>query len=115
MSNDTELFDLCREVYKKTKWGQYGDEGLDYYPQPKAYPKYTSDYLLEKLPLIIEQRDTSPSDYFFELSPGFAGDTKWLAKYQDINEGQLVAEYGATAVEALLKLTLALNEVGELK
>jgi hypothetical protein len=101
----SELFELCKEVYERTKWGQYGDEGLSYFNEELNVarkdmpPLYTSDYLLEKLPQPLTLRKKS---YSFEAS---------------IRKGNRVYPYADadTPLKALLKLTIALSEAGELK
>lgn len=86
MSKDNELFDLCKEVYKRTVWDKSEtDDGYDWnqryiyedypskgkcgtvsrddaagYHQHKNFivaPLYTSDYLLEKLPASIKSKE----------------------------------------------------------
>ena len=54
---DSEYLDLCREVYKRTKWWQKEaraifnpkDNGAGLYKYFEGY-QYTTDYLLEMLP-----------------------------------------------------------------
>ena len=89
---DNECFELCKEVYKRTGW-KTGD-------YMKGYPiKYTSDYLLEKLPPTSVARGVA-----------FSVATRIAATYE-----QLIGAEGDTPLKALLKLTIALSEVGELK
>jgi hypothetical protein len=123
---DTELFELCKEVYKrKPEW--YGDMfGWSYtdlfskseYKRMRgrngtSVPEYTSDYLLEKLPRDIPRDENS---YFFAelyLTPTVAD--SWNAGYR---VGASFPDYGCNAdtpLKALLKLTIALDDAGELE
>jgi len=115
---DNKLYQLCKEVYERTKW----DEKKDYlfiedsfhasHPEwdeveiahhdmgGKGIPLYTSDYLLEKLPrdtglfkTILSQKEHA---YFANASTRLGG------------------EYSDTPLKALLKLVLALKEAKEL-
>lgn len=126
-----ELFELCKEVYERTKWGRmdngsptdeyyvanpvsirlnkpdvvegwqiwrwedFGESGRLHYKLGKeqAYPLYTSDYLLEKLPFPTE----IGCDSF-----------TWIGKYE--NRGKQVWERADTPLKALLRLTLKLHE-----
>lgn len=95
---DEELRKLCEEVYAKTGWIIVRNGGVGY--------DYTSDYILEELPaqrpegcyLMMEKMEAD--DYEF----GYA---EW---------GQFSHETGRsdTPLKALLKLTIALHEAGEL-
>ena len=122
MSNDQELFELCKEVYKKVGWGLekvdldfYFDEygllrsrfqvlSITKWGLPTGYvPVYTSDYLLEKLPKKVTLNVLEKvMDY-----------EKWsVASWTGISD---IVECGAdTPLKALLRLTLALKESGEL-
>lgn len=131
-SLDSELFELCREVgelfptwdIEATYYRVDGDSEIKYSPtwfnilsykksNPSfiKVPAFTSDYLLEKLPKKIKHHGK-------RLSPSlkFVDEHKWwLAQYYEIADG--VPEYnsvGNTSTIALLKLTLALKEAGEL-
>lgn len=77
MSNDNELFELCKKVYERTQWDNGRSRwvvvpirahGLDDYRSWKLVtpgyrgktglgfvPLYTSDYLLEKLPGAVHE------------------------------------------------------------
>jgi hypothetical protein len=121
---DNELFELCYEVSTKTnlvmpkstrnRWllergSHYGLVKIKPVapPQYRIAPLYTSDYLLEKLPTKIN--DTS---LVIETDGKI-----WWAHYLDenyIGGGKLYRE-ADTPLKALLKLTLALHEAGELK
>ncbi len=116
----SELFELCKEVYKRTEW----EDVRDFYHENDTFdeetqtfkrngifsiverkradyntPLYTSDYLLEKLPQPLTLRKKS---YSFEAS---------------IRKGNRVypSADADTPLKALLKLTIALSEAGELK
>lgn len=115
---EDKLFQLCKSVYEKTGWkttispsipGWYviADEHYD----TIAVPKYTSDYLLEKLPKNV--RDT----YGVRVS-GLKmehASNGWYFFYGELgqdSEGYL--SVGDTPLIALLRLALALQEAGEL-
>lgn len=106
--NDTELFELCKEVYIQTQWddtyrifvnNQIWNK-LDFVADKKIQksnvyiPLYTSDYLLEKLP---------NSCMVYKHPRGFGA--KMALKLN---------QFADTPLKALLKLTLALHEAGEL-
>jgi len=115
---DNELFELCKQVYEKTGWkdtlqcvwnGQFSQpsEEMLKYAQDTGYarysPAYTSDYLLEKLPKGIAVHHFDSGDYgayFYRKGRTVAG-----------LEDPFRAD---TPIKALLKLTLALSEAGEL-
>ena len=123
----SELYELCREVYERTGWetdyiikvvnhgldSQFyslreidGDESVDDF----AYraPNYTSDYLLEKLPRSIKRYGR------FELVPTMRN-TRWSAGYWTDDRLDTLSVVDYTPLKALLKLTVALSEAGELK
>ncbi len=120
MSNPTdtnqasELFELCREVYEKTGWKptdwQHGDEG--------GQPLYTSDYLLEKLQQLANT-DRNQLHLFTDTNNGYSAKmTISGGSYgeEDYHWYEISDGYGhRTPVLALLKLTIALSEAGELK
>ncbi len=139
----SELYELCKEVYKRTGWsdtlvkhskdkhapnplvvetvyekyvgvyenavgcdeceGEYSLEGLT--------PLYTSDYLLEKLP------HYSPTAIHRLTLQPVANHGMWAASYDDTNrrESSVGVHSADTPLKALLKLTIALSEAGELK
>lgn len=114
--NDNELFELCKEVDLASGWktDYFLSNPID--TKDKTY-LYTSDYLLEKLPLFV---NNEPKD---ELSL-VKTDINWGAGYyraMDSDEGvQYLADpnfsvNADTPLKALLKLTLALHKAGELK
>jgi hypothetical protein len=100
---DPELFELCKEVEKRTGWGQYGDEGLHYFDSRPVVPLYTSDYLLQKLPKRTERiEDTA-------MLGRATNNNGWSVVYRDV---VCLAE---TPLKALLKLVIALADAKELK
>jgi hypothetical protein len=114
---DTGLFELCKEVYKRTGWDdkKLGAFMKDVYPGENPMgifevkepleskymktqcPLYTSDYLLEKLGNYLELK------HF--------GNTYDVTKY--VNE-YMFGGHADTPLKALLKLTIALDDAGEL-
>ena len=99
----SELFELCKKVYEKTGWKptdwQHGIED--------GQPLYTSDYLLEKLPATVKNDFDGGNDYIILYKKG----KSWYADYM----GQFKRQKSDTPLKALLKLTIALSEAGELK
>lgn len=132
---DNELFELCKEVYKRfPKWNDterviiemndpsggiiFGRSNNGKLPKSERFyaPLYTSDYLLEKLPKRLKIREGTAwlSFYPLEVEPG-----AWGCSY-DI-DGDMTSEsqsfyqvWAEKPLKALLKLTLALHESGEL-
>jgi hypothetical protein len=132
MSNDTELMELCKEVYKRTEWDAIKDDLYDldyafyleddgthrpflvswYGPDVEwTAPLYTSDFLLEKLPAKV--RDTT-----IEIIKRHDG--TWYAGYSfghDVNDDNaeiLIHAEASTLLHASLKLIIALDDAGEL-
>lgn len=124
MSNDNELFELCKQVYEATGWddtqnGYYNIDGkepllydkdnFDIHKDPwwgqMAYlsPAYTSDYLLEKL--------HSYRPNMFVLDGG-----SWCVtptdKLSDRRAAIVLSRQSDTPLKALLKLTIALGGTG---
>ncbi len=129
-----ELFELCKQVYEATGWetpdwwgksaysGEYrvvpdkqyevkvfadeGDAGRFY----DHLPHYTSDYLLEKLPKKYNNGI---------LLLAITNSTQWGAEYYSFYPPERGAKTDVyisdTPLKALLKLTIALSEAGELK
>lgn len=113
---DTELFELCKDVYEKKGWRsaeltehfmnhdgntvQMSSYKGAYYDQSYKYvcPLYTSDYLLGKLPNGVTVSNANGN---------------WGAWIADRSENTL--NESDTPLKALLKLTIALCEAGELK
>ena len=133
MSNTTdtnqasELFELCKQVYEATgladtidyfylknngdynvdrashtqvdhNWWKLGSE-----VPARCFPLYTSDYLLEKLPKDV--RIDKDSSTIYTASKFFFGKNSHT---DDIEMG------ASNPLKALLKLTIALSEAGEL-
>lgn len=109
MSKDTELYELCKEVYKRTKWDDYceywsfgGEYTVDkdsmtsIEVQTAIIPLYISDYLLEKLPNDVILKKTEDGDY-----------RSYAPKTIPIKS--ILSD---TPLKALLKLTIALSEAG---
>ena len=96
---DKELFELCKQVYEATGWEptdwQHGDEN--------GQPLYTSDSLLEKL--LEDVRIDKDSSTTYTASKFF------FSKNSYIDDIDIEA---STQLKALLKLTIALSEAGEL-
>lgn len=116
-STNKELFELCKKVYELTGWGQYGDEGLPYFHEQEGIarkdlpPIYTSDYLLEKLPKKVK------GGYWLMMAPLDSFEPSWEAGYY-MPKDRLYSNYEQfedTILKALLKLTVALAEAGELE
>jgi hypothetical protein len=134
----SELYELCKEVYEKTKWGT-SFEDLEIIKQCVVVPNgkvedyssdlvfgekwgdwlvplYTSDYLLEKLPAhfyggtitMTAETDEGPTRYSF-----FYEDNYETAKVVHCKNVRLQG-WDDTPLKALLKLTIALSEAGEL-
>ena len=134
---DKELFELCKQVYEKFGWGhalnfEYGlvqnieDSNLlvkvrTAYAKPDVEyvaPLYTSDYILEKLPNHIDKDSVN-----YELIMRLPFDSDYRFHYHNEKAGRLNVTNtdlgafgdGDTPLKALLKLTLALHDAGELK
>ena len=104
--NDTELFELCKEVYKRTRWD---DDSLKGIPAHWGYcPLYTSDYLLEKLPKRIGSYGLSMWSYPKGNGVAYGYHdvlaNKWLEKVPQRGD--------AIPLKALLKLVIALDDAG---
>ena len=127
----SELYELCKEVYERTGWrdtpgyiqpfGQnvnfpnWFDETIT--KDHDIAPLYTSDYLLEKLPRTVrfygDPASMSGSGYSY-LSIERPVASNWCASYR--YEGYpMHCGFGDTPLKALLRLTIALSEAGELK
>lgn len=130
---DDELFELCKQVYEATGWGNdpenhdWTDDEWEEDPLLVKYhrthflsgriPYYTSDYLLEKLPKSIEEFGGDS----FSLSLGYTPDGKTsVASYANGSVDRVYYDpkqicKAETPLKALLKLTISLHEAGELK
>lgn len=132
---DEELFGLCKEVNTRLGWGvPKTDKIMDYYfkdgingweivefpvfssagilnvmnKRGAAYPIYTSDYLLEKLPRNINEATNEL------LVSRWA--SRWRACYMPINLGHFPEQRteADTPLKALLMLVIALDDAGQL-
>ena len=115
-----ELFELCKEVYEKTGW-IVGDESWEWYTTTDANldsmfiaPKYYTDYLLEKLSGYIALTSTTWDDVHVYKKDSEL-DYQACACYQSNVKGKLIQKVADTPLKAILKLTIALSEAGELK
>jgi len=114
MSKDIELFELCKEVSRRTTWEgtgywwheteyERGDVEIEQSTHKsdlrytKSYPLYTSDYVLEKLGNYLELK------HF--------GNSYDVTQYVDAS---MFSGSSDTPIKALLKLTIALCDAGEL-
>jgi hypothetical protein len=116
----SELFELCKEVYKRFpdwntgQWIDYHEGKFTIYTvSDNRYgdyvcPLYTSDYLLEKLPATLNDDEGDTYGLTVHIVGG-----DWLANYAFDNVG-MWHRYGTTPLKALLELTIALSEAGEL-
>ena len=122
----SEQFELCKKVYELTGWKQEPDISLlykywDNYDElcvisieeadDTLVPAYASDYLLEKLPspLIFNENDCA-----IEVRRTKKDKYMWSANIRH-SFGQYFKQIADTPLKALLKLTIALSEAGELK
>ena len=127
-----ELFELCKEVYKRTKldgtqFYYHENDSIDFetrsFKRNGTYavverrradydiPLYTSDYLLEKL-----------QSWFYVMGANDFGQfgvtmlaDGCIAKVSSHDKEFLEQASADTLLLALLKLTIALSEAGELK
>ena len=127
-----ELFELCKQAYEATGWkytigkfhddgsydGYVGHRGIAYTPNPqnaewlpKNIPLYTSDYLLEKLQKVVIANERYigifVTEYDYVAQETLCDD--------EGAEREIRNYHGDTPLKALLKLTIALLEAGELK
>lgn len=124
---DNELFELCKEVYRRTKldgtqFYYHEKDSIDFetrsFKRNGTYavverlradydiPHYTSDYLLEKLPsgCGVEKIFSQQFEKYYYIS--FMYEFKGTAKESRMNSG------GDTPLKALLKLVIALDDSG---
>lgn len=122
MNTDNELFELCKEAYERTGWleGPTGKSFKKPVGNKAGYvtfgwedgntPLYTSDFLLEKLPK--KMGDEYPT--YLTLDIDF--ENEWTAHYSDgTGVSSIFIGSSDLALKALLKLTIALDDAGELK
>ena len=123
MTQDQELFELCKEVYKRFGW----DEGYKYFYGTTPYAHntkhslldntslYTSDYLLEKLPPVIFVRTSDGKNNTAILTVWINGDktahVAYMIPFDEQNRGDYARE-SDTPRKALLKLVIALDDAG---
>ena len=114
----SELFSLCKKVYELTGWS---NETLEKMALSMAdselhaeCPLYTSDYLLEKLQAISTKEPNIQNEphILVEHSGLVKPEYRWSAK---VFNGYWLEVSSTAPLKALLKLTLALHEAGELK
>ena len=131
MKESNELFELCKQVYEATgladtidyfylknngdysvlranhtqvdhNWWKLGGE-----VPARCFPLYTSDYLLEKLPVYSEDAEGMLSVTTRQGQER----NGWMAYYEDVDGYSVGAEgIGKSPLEALLRLTLKLHE-----
>jgi hypothetical protein len=126
---DKELYELCKEVHKRTGWDDtfgywtksagMSDKYHPYISYPELerryglfttqevkvlIPLYTTDYLLEKLPNILHG--------LYLTIYADSSDDDWIAVYERGVDEDSYRSYGDTPLKALLKLVLALNDAG---
>jgi len=119
---DQHLFELCKEVYEKTGLNPY--QGYNnWYRENKTSktrtvtseaiaPRYTSDYLLEKLPSWYFDTDIEET-MILALMPHMLETGKWIGRYETPeHRGSEFETIADTPLKSLLKLTLALNREG---
>lgn len=139
-TNQASLFELCKEVAKRTDWlcdedesdfyfyweaNEGGDFSIryrnecPYYSKDEYYPLYTSDYLLAKLPNELKRSDDQYGALWGMKNLTQMLDGVWDASYRFEDEmNPPDYKYSCesdTPLKALLKLTIALSEAGELK
>jgi hypothetical protein len=117
---DNELFTLCKQVYEKTGWkntgkawysinGKVHDRNSvhvdgEIFDKLANVPLYTSDYLLQKLGDLDQE-------VWLMRCIHQDGSRNWCVTYKNTD----YFFYEDRTITALLKLTLALAEAGELK
>jgi len=120
---DQELFDLCKKVYELTKWEtkdlywlvtRGGQSSIWKWVNAKEFsdrvPVYNSDYLLEELPKSI-------GAYGLEMWSYPSGDGVAFGYYDTLNRRwhhKIPQRGDKLPLKALLKLTIALSEDGQL-
>lgn len=125
MKDSNELFELCKQVYEAAEWDseeldhwqeRHGGDGmmmLDVMSyEPGVAPLYTSDYLLKKLPSVVQD----PYDKIFRhIQMWINGDRSAHAGYVEPYAHDDRVAYAQKSDEmriTLLKLTLKLHEEG---
>lgn len=131
---DNELFELCKEVFERTReiWG-WNDEmqwleidvygkmtvsnkwrALTFNPEIKDHtPLYTSDYLLEKLPKYLLWQGANSRLELVPQGYEYGGSAElWCATYAQPRHSIPILEAADTPLKALLKLVIALDDAG---
>ncbi|NHW45944.1 hypothetical protein HAV21_03405 [Paenarthrobacter sp. MSM-2-10-13] len=137
---DTELFELCKEVYKRTGWGAGTNDRPQYFfhndevepttdvfeptnphePECEFAPLYTSDYLLEKLKELHKapHHNSGQSNFVFTIEFGSTGNFWLINCHEGIAASRPLKSFqksNRTLVNAVLELVIALDDTGELK
>ena len=123
---DNELYNLCKQVYEATGWDESflkvisTNEGIfdlnarDYLKQSGYAPLYTSDYLLEKLPVYREYwNDGNEAGYLkIKKGNGYSEAGYWEDNSPEkwSNQSKLTGGLEKTPLKALLKLVLKLHK-----
>lgn len=123
----SELFELCKKVYELTGWTDtdyyWHEDGKALYTpahsEVKKFsyyvcPLYNSDDLLGKLPPVVQD---SYDKKFRHIQMWINGDGEAIACYVEPYDKEFRGAYTASSdsmLKALLKLTIALSEAGEL-
>ena len=130
MTNDKELFDLCKKVYELTGWEM--TDNFYFYAwtvnghlltdvtsknfkskNDKDIPLYDSDYLLEKLPEYVIEYDTYHEQDIRNYLCLMKVPEGYVALYDGLSLAHKVkVQRTDTPLKALLKLTISLSEHG---
>lgn len=123
-----ETFELCKKLHElKPDWQPIGSCAIKYKGQdpqihhndvPLKYhdgtPKYTLEYLLEKLPQYINTDIDSEIGILFLESIYHEFNNKWSASYKDVegypSDDSLVC-HADEPLHAVLKLAIAMTEL----
>ena len=131
MSKKTELFELCKEVYKRTGWkedttgfGMYYTEDVyedgsslwNQYcwsegkaPNGNWIPKYSIEYIMPLMPSGIQLVKMATGNNYMARKNYGSSTTHTRDFYNKLRHES------DTPLKALLRLTIALHKVGELK
>lgn len=114
---DSELFELCKKVYVATGWETpetMSSLGTGAMGSDEMTCKYTTDYILEKLPVpLIFNSEYSHSDAAIEIRRTKKDKYKWSANIRPV-AGQYYKQVADTPLKAVLKLVLVLKEEGQI-
>ncbi len=132
--NDPELFELCKEVYKRTEWkdtdcvwysnaGEVHDKRSvwhknDVFDKPANVPLYSSDYLLEKLPANVASKiyEENFAQLWTRKDQDKDEPERYFAYYAVMSKENCMSDFGVhsdTPLKALLKIVIALHEAGD--